>query len=98
MVTDEIEIAGIVVTATDPVTTWLAGKLETDTAAPTVTVTFSRADRLFASSATVTVLPTVTVAATELLITGCDNVTTAGVSVRLRYISLMVEGIKGLRD
>jgi hypothetical protein len=74
----------MVVTATDPLTTWVAGKFETLTAAPTVTVTFSRAERLFASKATVTVLPTVTVAATELAITGWDKVTTDGVSVRLR--------------
>ena len=82
METDEIERAGIVVTATDPVTTWLAGKLEMETAAPTVTVTFSKALRLFASSATVTVLATVTVEDKAPLMTGWLNVTTAGVSVR----------------
>jgi len=64
MVTEEL--AGKLET----LTTWLAGKLETLTAAPTVTVTFSSAERLLASNATVTVLPTVTVAATELAMTG----------------------------
>ena len=59
-------------------------ELPTVTDAPTVTVTFSRAERLFASKATVTVFPTVTVAATELAITGWDKVTTDGVSVRLK--------------
>jgi hypothetical protein len=53
-------------------------------AAPTVTVTFSRADRLFASSATVTVFITVTELATALLITALVRVTTVGVSLTAR--------------
>jgi hypothetical protein len=61
-----------------------AGKLLTVTvpvmAAPTVTVTFSKALRLLASSATVTVLATVTELATALLITALVRVTTVGVS------------------
>ena len=69
---------------TVPATCCVAGKLATDTAAPTVTVTFSRAERLFASKATVTVLATVTVDASTPLTTGALRVTTDGVSVMLR--------------
>lgn len=65
-----------------------AGKLLTVTvpviAAPTVTVTFSKALRLLASSATVTVLATVTVDESAPEITGADSVTTVGVSVICR--------------
>jgi hypothetical protein len=65
-------------------TACVAGKFPTVTvpviAAPTVTVTFSRADRLLASSATVTVLTTVTELATALLSTALVRVTTVGVS------------------
>jgi hypothetical protein len=70
------------------VTACEAGKLLTVTvpviAAPTVTVTFSKALRLLASSATVTVLATVTVDESAREITGADNVTTVGVSVICR--------------
>jgi hypothetical protein len=65
-------------------TACVAGKFPTVTvpviAAPTVTVTFSNALRLFASNATVTVLATVTELATALLITALVRVTTVGVS------------------
>ena len=65
-------------------TACVAGKFPTVTvpvmAAPTVTVTFSRADRLLASSATVTVFITVTELATALLSTALVRVTTVGVS------------------
>jgi hypothetical protein len=70
--------------AAENVTACVAGKFPTVTvpvmAAPTVTVTFSRADRLLASSATVTVFITVTELATALLITALVRVTTVGVS------------------
>jgi hypothetical protein len=73
-----------IVTA-EKVTACNAGKLLTVTvpvmAAPTVTVTFSNALRLFASNATVTVLATVTVDESAPEITGADSVTTVGVSV-----------------
>jgi hypothetical protein len=77
---------GLAVTV--PAIVWMLGKLATVTvpviAAPTVTVTFSKALRLLASSATVTVLATVTVEATELPMTGWLKVTTVGVSVICR--------------
>jgi hypothetical protein len=69
-------------------TACVAGKLETVTvpviAAPTVTVTFSNALRLLLSSATVTVLATVTVDESAPDTTGADSVTTVGVSVICR--------------
>jgi uncharacterized protein YjdB len=64
----------------DPIVTELPTVTVPVMAAPTVTVTFSRADRLFASSATVTVLVTVTELATALFITALVKVTTVGVS------------------
>jgi hypothetical protein len=93
MVTEEM-LTGTVplmLAVTDPI--WAvpaakAGKLLTVTvpliAGPTVTVMFSRAARLFASSATVTVLATVTVEDKAPLMTGWDSVTTDGVSVKDR--------------
>jgi hypothetical protein len=72
----------------EKVTACEVGKLLTVTvpviAAPTVTVTFSKALRLLASSATVTVLATVTVDESAPEITGADSVTTVGVSVICR--------------
>jgi hypothetical protein len=68
--------------------TVLAGRELTVTvpiiAAPTVTVTFSKALRLLESNATVTVFATVTVLTITLATTGALNVTTAGVSVICR--------------
>ena len=71
---------------TVPLTCWLAGKLEMEmelpiVTFPTVTVTLSKAARLLASKATVTVLDTVTVLANAPLMTAWLNVTTEGVSV-----------------
>jgi hypothetical protein len=72
-------------------TACVAGKLLIETEDPIVTVTFSRADRLAESSATVPVTVveagkfiTVTLPANEDVITGVVRVTTVGVSVMER--------------
>jgi len=79
-------------------TACVAGKLLMETEDPIVTVTFSKAERLAESSATVPVtvveagkLTTVTLAANDDVMTGVVRVTTVGVSVMQRYIDSLIQ-------